>query len=128
MRRNLAHVLLAATSCLAFFVGDARAEAEFLMCNESGFCTAVPPQIWFGVVLLSQFDRELKLGSEGFGPNGFIRKTVETILGDLTRGGGLGNNNDVVKMFKTFDNDLKNGLGPNNDIRKVLGDVLGLRW
>lgn len=107
---------------LAFVVArPANAQEQVLaqICNEAGVCAPVEPMTALIIIGIQTVVDELNKGKKGFGPNGEIVKAVNTVLGDLRRG-GLGENNDLVKAWETIKGDVLNGPGPNNDIVKAL--------
>lgn len=87
------------------------------ICVETGACASVEPITALMIIGVQTLVDEINKGDDGFGPNGAVVNAVNTVLGDLQRG-GLGPNNDIVKAWETIRNDLTNGMGPNNDIVK----------
>ena len=92
------------------------------ICNGAGVCAPVEPMTALIIIGIQTVVDELNKGKKGFGPNGEIMKAVNTVLGDLRRG-GLGENNDLVKAWETIKNDVLKGPGPNNDIVKALRSI-----
>lgn len=95
------------------------AQTSAQLCTETGVCGSVEPMTALIIIGVQTIADEINKGDEGFGPNGFIIKSVNTVLGDL-RNGGLGPNNDLIKALETIHNDLFYGMGENNDIIQAL--------
>lgn len=108
-------VILAATTKPAI----AQEQLVAQICNEAGACASIEPTTALILIGVQAVVDELNKGKKGFGPNGEIMKAVNTVLGDLRRG-GLGENNDLIKAWETIKNDVLKGPGPNNDIVKAL--------
>jgi hypothetical protein len=98
--------------------GDVAAE----LCNAAGVCAPVEPVTALIIIGIKTIGDEINKGKDGFGPNGVVIKAVNTVLGDLRRG-GLGPNNDLVKAWETMRNDILHGMGKNNDILKLLNSM-----
>jgi len=91
------------------------------ICN-AGACAPVDPLTALAIMGVVALGDELNKGDKAFGPNGFVVKTVNSVLNDL-HNGGLGPNNDLVKAFENIKNDITKGPGPNNDIVKFFRNL-----
>jgi hypothetical protein len=89
-----------------------------------GEYTAIDPATALVIIALSLLAEELSK-KEPFGPNNEIRKALETVIHDATK--GLGPNNDIRRALENAWNDLTKGLGENNDLRKAL-ERIGIRF
>lgn len=114
LSRLLALGILAA---LIPYPETAKAQSAAEICVESGACASVEPVTALVILGVQVLAEEINKGDEAFGPNGAVVDAVNTVLGDLQRG-GLGPSNDIVKAWETIHHDLTQGMGPNNDIIK----------
>lgn len=112
----------------AMFALSAHAGPEVVaqLCNEAGVCAPVDPVTALVIIGIKTLGDEINKGDKGFGPNGAVIKAVNTVLGDLQRG-GLGPNNDLVKAWETMRHDALDGIGKSNDIRKAL-ERMNIKW
>ena len=100
----------------------AQADAAAQLCNSSGVCAPVDPVTALIIIGIKTLSDEVNKGDKGFGPNGVVINAVNTVLGDLKRG-GLGPNNELIRAWETIRNDILNGPGDNNDIVKALAGM-----
>jgi len=114
-------ILLLGSTFLLPHTANAQASGAEI-CSATGVCAPVDPLTALAIVGVKTLADEFNKGDKGFGPNGAILKAVNTVLGDLRRG-GLGKNNELVKAFETMKHDLTKGPGPNNDVIKLLQQI-----
>jgi hypothetical protein len=121
--RNLIGAALFAASSF-FWPAQAFAQAEVAaeICNEAGVCAPIDPLTALIIIGVKTIGDEVDKGDKGFGPNGAILKAINTVLGDLQRG-GLGPNNDLVKAWETMRKDVLEGPGKNNDVIRAIGQM-----
>lgn len=116
---SLAGALLFGGCALTPFGAVAQADITAQVCNQAGVCAPIDPVTALVIIGIKTIGDEINKGDKGFGPNGTVIKAVNTVLGDLQRG-GLGPNNDLVRAWETMRQDILQGPGKNNDVIKAL--------
>jgi hypothetical protein len=119
LRKQILTCIIGITAAVSPSLVIAQADVVAEICNEAGVCAPVDPVTALVIIGLKTIGDELNKGDKGFGPNGAILKSINTVLGDLQRG-GLGPNNDLVKAWETMRKDVLEGPGKNNDVIKAL--------
>lgn len=120
MKNLLSAVAIAGS--LATPAAFAQADIVAEVCNEAGVCAPIDPVTALVIIGIKTLGDEINKGGKGFGPNGAVLKAINTVLGDLQRG-GLGPNNDLVRAWETMRKDVLEGPGKNNDIIQALSKM-----
>lgn len=93
-----------------------------LLCS-NGSCTAIEPELALALIALESLIKELSK-EKPFGPNNEIAKILRNAQKDIKD--GPGDSNEIVKILRNAWSDITKGPGPNNEIRKFF-ESLGIR-